>query len=254
MPINTNALEFQKSITQELDSVKNRVRSLIGSAHWGEDGRYKEVILKNVLKRFLPQNISVGTGFVVNGRTNEQQTISKQIDIIIYDNTYPLLFQEGDFIIASNDNVKGLIEVKSKINNKTHFKDILANFDESIKNIFKPQQEAKLFLGIFSYESDINCHSLQEILIHNYKTNHISLGTNYFIKKWKNTDRICEGMNTCENPQDFYSIYDIYNLSYSYFISNAICQINNLKEKGWFYFPIKDTKEIYKIASIDICQ
>jgi len=49
-----NNLDFQKSITKELDIVKNRVRSLIGNAHWGEEGRYKEAVLKTVINRFLP--------------------------------------------------------------------------------------------------------------------------------------------------------------------------------------------------------
>ena len=51
--------EFQKSITKELDTIKNRVRNLIGSSHWGEEGRYKEAILRNVIKRFLPSNLSI---------------------------------------------------------------------------------------------------------------------------------------------------------------------------------------------------
>jgi len=57
---------------------KNRIRNLIGSNHWGEDGRYKEIILMNFLKRFLPNNIEVGTGFIKEG-----DNISTQIDIIV---------------------------------------------------------------------------------------------------------------------------------------------------------------------------
>ena len=37
-----DAKEFQKLITEELNVVKNRVRNLIGSRHWGEEGiRYR---------------------------------------------------------------------------------------------------------------------------------------------------------------------------------------------------------------------
>lgn len=57
MSININFEDFQKSITKELDVVKNRVRNLIGPAHWGEEGRYKEAVLKNIIKRFLPMAI-----------------------------------------------------------------------------------------------------------------------------------------------------------------------------------------------------
>ena len=101
-PVSQNAISFQRSVTKELSVVKNRVRDLIGDANWGEEGRYKEAILRNVIKRFLPQNLSVATGFVVR-----DIVVSKQLDIIVYDNNYPLLFSEGDFIVTSPDNVRG---------------------------------------------------------------------------------------------------------------------------------------------------
>ena len=37
-----------------LNLIKNRVRNLIGNSNWAEEGRYKETILKNVIRRFLP--------------------------------------------------------------------------------------------------------------------------------------------------------------------------------------------------------
>ena len=80
-----NYLDYQKSISNELISIKNRVRNFIDDHHWGEDGRYKEIILSEILRRHLPKNVSVGTGFVVN-----QDNISTQIDIIVYDSKYPL--------------------------------------------------------------------------------------------------------------------------------------------------------------------
>lgn len=51
---------FHKSTTEELRVIKNRVRNLIGDRNWGEEGRYKEAILRNVIKRFLPQNFKIG--------------------------------------------------------------------------------------------------------------------------------------------------------------------------------------------------
>ncbi|PLT49025.1 DUF6602 domain-containing protein [Bacillus amyloliquefaciens] len=103
-----NSLEYQKSIALEFNATKDRVRHLIGSTHWGEDGRHKEVILMNFLKRFLPNNIEVGTGFIKEGNN-----ISTQIDIIIYNPTLPLYFKENDFIIVQPKSVLGIIEVKS---------------------------------------------------------------------------------------------------------------------------------------------
>lgn len=97
-----NARQFQESITLELDIIKNRVRNLIGNANWNEEGRFKEAILKNVLRKFLPNNLSVGTGFILKADRNiEENVLSNQLDIIIYDNAFPVLFSEGDFIITT---------------------------------------------------------------------------------------------------------------------------------------------------------
>ena len=57
--------EYYRSLGSELQSIKNRVRNLIGKDGWSEEGRYKEVILMNILRRFLPTNYSVGTGYVI---------------------------------------------------------------------------------------------------------------------------------------------------------------------------------------------
>ena len=40
-----NHINYRKSISEELISTKDRVRNFIDNRHWGEDGRYKEIIL-----------------------------------------------------------------------------------------------------------------------------------------------------------------------------------------------------------------
>ncbi|MEK4963500.1 DUF6602 domain-containing protein [Weizmannia sp. FSL K6-3076] len=72
-----DSLKYQETIAKEFEAVKDRVRYLIGSAHWGEEGRYKEVILINFLRRILPNTISVGTGFIKDG-----DNVSTQSDVI----------------------------------------------------------------------------------------------------------------------------------------------------------------------------
>lgn len=104
-----NYVEYQQSISKELLSIKDRVRHFIDNHHWGEDGRYKEIILSHVLRQHLPKGVSVGTGFVANNGS-----ITKQIDIIVYRDDYPLLFKQDDFIIAPAECVLGIIEVKSR--------------------------------------------------------------------------------------------------------------------------------------------
>lgn len=74
-----NYLDYRKSISNELIFIKDRVRNFIDSNNWGEDGRYKEIILSQVLKNVLPQNVTVATGFVMG---NDEE-ISSQIDIMV---------------------------------------------------------------------------------------------------------------------------------------------------------------------------
>ena len=98
---------YHESISTELLASRNRVRYFIGSSNWPEDGRFKEMLLMNYLKKNLPSNVSVGTGFVKNG-----EETTKQIDLIVYDNSIPTLFSEGDFVIVLPESVYGIIEVK----------------------------------------------------------------------------------------------------------------------------------------------
>src|SRR5688500_8916196 len=111
-------LAFQKSITQELVTIKNRVRNIIDNANWAEEGRYKEAVIKKVIYSFLPRNLEIATGFVVRNDdhlTGRNGIISSQLDLIVYDTTVPVVFKEGDFVIVTDSAVRGIIEVKSKI-------------------------------------------------------------------------------------------------------------------------------------------
>lgn len=243
-----DAKKFQESITKELDTVKDRVRNLIGSSHWGEEGRYKEAILRNVIRRFLPANLSLGTGFVIRKDNNRTQ-ISNQIDIIVYDNSIPVLFSEGDFVITTYKNVKAIIEVKTKITN--------SNLHETIE---KAKENGKLigketFNGIFSYEydDDINSSHVDDALKSaEVYVNHLSLGKDIFIRFWKKEDRnrLSPPVSNCEG--DFYNIYRLEGLSFSYFISNLLdmaCS-EKLDDRWWFLFPIEETKEVHRERTI----
>ena len=112
-----NLNEFHKSTSDELKSIKNRVRNLIGNSNWAEEGRYKETILKNVIRRFLPAKYIIGSGFIVKS-FNGKLECSTQNDILIFDSSYPILLSEGDFYIVTPNSVRAVIEVKTNIQNQ----------------------------------------------------------------------------------------------------------------------------------------
>lgn len=260
-------LEYHKSIASEFKAYQNRVRNLIGNKHWGEEGRYKEIILMNYLKRVLPKNVSVGTGFVQGNND-----LSTQIDIIIYDNTFPVLFSEGDFVVTVPENVVAIIEVKTKIHNN-NLKEIVKKASNNGEIIFNSTQR-DIFNGIFSYEySDRKDHLKYQFNNLNYFTlptqeddewiwtektnsqvNHILLGSSIFIKFYPYT-RIRRA-NDFDVNEPHLNIYDMKNdLALAYFISNLQEFILYRTTKPFlermpeellkFFYPIPETKEIY---------
>lgn len=249
--------EFQKSINQELILVKDRVKNLIDIDinHHGEDGSYREAILRNVIKRFLPNNISIGTGFVVAKKNNNFKRTS-QIDIILYDNTYPLLFQEGDFIITTPKNVKAIIEVKTTIKN-TDLKEIVDKARKNYEIIVSGNK--KIFNGVFAFNYDsiidgrndnLSLAIKNALKSSNGKVNHISLGDKIFIKYWHNQNDLSIKRDCPSNC--FFNIYELEALSFSYFISNLIDNIvdKTMNDRWWFMFPIggKYGKEVHAIG------
>jgi len=264
-----NYLEYQKSIAQEFKAQEKRVRHLIDGANWAEEGRYKEILLINYLKRTIPKQFSVGTGFARNG-----DDITTQIDIIVYDNSFPPLFSEGDFVVVPAVSVCAIIEVKSSIKSS----EIEGHIEKANKNgeiIFKGfcdqsyRNRAELFFnGIFSYnmENHFSAHKAniqrlapyQEMRIVGDKhyTNQICLGRDNFIRYWKTGEGNLK-------QQKNYSFYEFKNglsgLAFSYFFSNLMYYLYNgakafdrdiPSEYSRFLFPIEGGKEAHKVFDV----
>ncbi len=239
----TDPKKFQISISDELDAIKDRVRNLIGNAHWGEEGRYKETVLKNVLRRLLPYNISVGSGLILK-KDDDSIKRSKQIDIIVYDNSLPILFSEGDFIITTPENVKAIIEVKTNIRSNK-ICDILT---QSLGN--SEFLEKGTFNGIFSYDcGDITVENFQKrfekgLTGSKGAINHICVGKTLFSRFFKKNE--IEYLFPHRPQMEYFGFYHFdENLAPSYFISNLIdfvCSPNHeiaMKTGVSFYFPWK---------------
>ena len=238
--------KFYESINSELNSTKDRVRNLIGDANWVADGSYKEAILKNIISKFLPKNYSISSGFIIN----PDRKITKQIDIIVYDDSSPILFKEGDFAIVLAHTVKGIIEVKTNIKNWSELRKFIKTANENGKIIETILTKHKfLFNGIFSYETGFNLDdSLKQKLkksIFNLGTpttrrvNNITLGKDFFLHYHHESDQR-------------FGIYNLNNLSFAYFISNLLTFVDSNKisyEHHPLYFPL-DTKGNYEIFSI----
>lgn len=248
-----DTIKFHKSTTKELLAVKNRVRNLVN--HWGEDGRHQEAVIKTMIKRFLPEKYKIGSGFIVR-QTNQQgnHEPSKQIDLIIYDTSFPVLFKDNDFVILTPDSVLGIIEVKANATNQG-LQAIVKKANENGRFIFEARidKSKQLFNGIFSYESKVNNVDIisnhirkpwDELKENSYKikyaVNHISLNQNWFYKLWE--------YQHSEGSSPHY-LYEIKALSFSFFISNLMDSISGTSviENSNLWFPIDKSIQVKKI-------
>ena len=245
------------SMSQEIMSLKDRVRNLIGSANWAEDGRYKETILREILQRHLTEHYGIGTGFVIC----DDDSVTSQIDIIIYDkkkaeNNAELL-KQGDFVVVESKSVEAIIEVKS-----TFDKNVFA-FDSKGQNVITKLLANKrrieidkgdIFAGIFAFELGYkhieNNKHLLKYLASDIYINCISFDSKHFMRFWGARDN-CVGENN-------YALYGFEaDLSFGYFISNLLEFLKIERGGGVFnesevkkYYPINGNgKEGYRIAT-----
>lgn len=230
-------VEYIKSKSHDLKCRQDSVRNIIGNKHWGEDGRYKELILKDWLQREISNinqsknlHIKIGTGFVTSG-----DKCSSQIDLIIYDSSKIIdserVLWQNDLVIVNKESVLAIIEVKTRIKpreSKSIVNKIIAN---------KKLIGRRIFAGIFAYEcqakgKELSDESLKLLLLNSnenfkssiekslcyendlYPLDCIALGENYFVKFWD------VGLPNGTYRNNHYSLYRLVDKSFGYFILN----------------------------------
>lgn len=232
---------YYKSITLELDALKDRVRYLIDGTHWPTDGEWKESVLRSVLRRHLPPTVGVGRGFVVSEHTNSQQT-----DVLLYDTSRPLLHQEGDLVFVTPDAVKGIVEVKSTLRR--------GELGESLnvlsaKAALVPNGSKSVFLGLFGFDSDLGANATSLLLDllqesadgkRRLAVTHVCAGWDHFVRYW---DR--NPMSDAE--MDCWYSYDVHRIAPGYFLANALEAVvgDPVSKNLWAWFPWEG-KEIHK--------
>lgn len=102
------------------------LEQLLHAAHHPSLGEYKERLLRKVIKEYLPEGYSVGTGFVLfptqtlseRSKTDlPPHQLSKQLDVIVFDGgRYPVIFRDDDFVVLRPEAIRAIIEVKGKLN------------------------------------------------------------------------------------------------------------------------------------------
>ena len=230
-------VEYIKSKSRDLKHRQNSVRNIIGNKHWGEDGRYKELILKDWLQSEIDSinqsknlNVKIGTGFVTSGNK-----CSSQIDLIVYDSNKIIdserILRQNDLVIVNRESVLVIIEVKTRIK-PSESKSIINKLTANKKLIGN-----HIFAGIFAFEcqakdKELSNESLKLLLLNSkekfklsienslhyendsYPIDCIALGENYLVKFWD------AGLPNGTYRNNHYSFYRLVDKSFGYFILN----------------------------------
>lgn len=238
---------YYKSLSEELLSLKDRIRYIINDGHWQTDGEWKESVLRSILSRHLPSNIEVGSGFIVSPDSHGGQT-----DILIYDSSTPIIFKEGHLAFVPANGVRGIVEVKTKIHGKARLREILRKLADQAEFISNqlPSHSPAPFIGLFAYEStNISSEDIAECLYEASQkngvnpssrvVNHLSINIDQFAKYWSNNPLEEIGGNYCH-----WHVYNLPDKSFGYFIQNIVhaCSNQNLLGSDRLWFP-KDGKE-----------
>jgi hypothetical protein len=139
------------------------------SAHKGEDGRYVEELIKEYLKKFLPNSLEVLTGFILRPavktdkkgyeRSGDEDEHSTQLDMLICDTqNYPVFQRFGDSVIVPPECVIGIISVKKHLNNGDISKECVALCNASklcSVNMKNNEVMRGPFTGLISVKSNI---------------------------------------------------------------------------------------------------
>lgn len=150
--MDTDISLYLKSWSDEFTAKANRVRHLIGNAHWLTDGHHKEELIKSHLKRYLPNRFCVTRGFVVDPLC--QGITTKEIDILISDSSkMPPLLAEEDLTICLGPSVIGHVEVKTSFS-LTTIKDAIKSSTHNQKIINKTGKGENTWRAIFFFQLD----------------------------------------------------------------------------------------------------
>lgn len=250
-------VEYHKSIGKELNDLKNRFRDLLGDEyHKLTDGKHKESILREVLTRHLPKGITAQNGFI---KFNEN-LCSSEIDILLYSNDRPILFQNSDIIITTPHAVMGAIEVKTDLTKQQAteaFAKIAINAKRTMEQLkiahwesfnqtfdFKNMHNYKSpWFSLFSYSSSIDDESVLECLDVSAAgdfervTDCVCLGPDKFIRFWSGQKK-----DRFSNEPAFvgWRLYELKGLAFSYFISNMIWQDHVMTTESNPWFALED--------------
>lgn len=144
-----NAHSFLTSLSSELTARSNRIRYLIGDAHWASDGYHNENVVRDFLHRYSPKSIDVARGFIRSVRPNGEPLISPEIDILLTEVLdHVPLFSEGGLRVVEPDAVRAYFEVKSTFS-RTQLREALQHIHKVQSTLLNDNIRRRVWRCIF---------------------------------------------------------------------------------------------------------
>lgn len=266
-----NFVEYHKSIASELDAISNRIRHLIGSAHWLTDGEHKEAILRKAISNYLPEAFHVGRGFVCypGGQS------STQLDILITTKSKPTLFKDGELVFVTPDAVRAIIEVKTS-QTSSEIKETAGKLSDELQRVRECQRSMdSCWGGIFVYKpgsglkksaasagNDLATSHRNLLLALNgaskdidFSANRVincaSIGKSSFARFWTNGSRAGNTIVGTDTWHSYELEDDLKGLAQAYFLSNLVSHLSqgimfDDFDSQYAWFPIHDGKESHR--------
>lgn len=145
-----DTVAFLESWADELTARSDRVRNLIGDAHWLSDGHHKEALLRDFIRHHCSPQFIVSSGFI---RTISGGGLcSPEVDIMIADaSAHASFFSESNLYITAPTSVVAHMQVKTSFRKP----EVVSALD----NVFQCQQivatngrPEKVWRAIFFYD------------------------------------------------------------------------------------------------------
>ena len=241
-----NPVEYFRDLSKELRAVQNRIRNLIGDVHWPSDGAWKESVLRTVLRRYLPPSFTVGSGFILTA-----EGISTQIDILVCDDSAPILFRDGDFLISTADCVRAAVEVKTELTAaKLH--EALHKLNDVSALMRRRCVQRHPFIGLFCFEPAGTAPAAILDALHeangqpaNYEIRALCFGDSQFYRFWEFDPR-----SASRQPYDSWHAYELPEIAPGYFVHNLVEFLfpNAVERAEDLWYPV-DGKERHLVAT-----
>lgn len=237
--------QYFRSLSRELVALRDRVRLFIDDHHWQTDGEWKEAVLRNQLRRNFSNSIQVGRGFVIS-----KSEPSRQIDLLIYDTSKPVLFRDGDLVFVTPDAVRGIVEVKTRLSNST-YKECAVKLTQQLD--FVRRNRGAAFGAIFAYESTV----ANEVALEALKA--ASGGISQYVIKMAclGEDRLVH-FHTFEPGRsgiiaNRWHLYEMQELAFGYFLHNCVqyASPGAMDDSKGIWFP-PEGKEMHKVTSLSL--